>query len=228
MKTRQALRAECQMLILIQCKCLLFTLLRTCVFCSFNRVNKSMTHTDMKPIKPWGHVEFRKLHLSRTEVTRRKQSLPQTFTPRGAAVLHTRLFTLFQGCAQALLLSSPPHPPLRHSLPREHPHTHTHAHTSLTIHSLVMGNPLTYRQWSVPEANPIPSKPRHVCLFKTPQRQHATAVFFFNLYDFFFFFALHTLSHANNKNHEMCQKISWLESQLSSSWNFLYICGIRS
>lgn len=165
------------MLILIQCKCLHFTLLRTCVFCSFNRVNKSMTHTDMKPIKPWGHVEFRKLHLSRTEVTRRKQSLPQTFTPRGAAVQHTRLFTLFQGCAaQALLLSSPPLPPTQtFTFPRAS--THTHAHTSLTIHSLVMGNPLTYTQWSVPEANPIPSKPRHECLFKTPQRQHTTAVF---------------------------------------------------
>lgn len=123
----------------------------------------------MKPTKPWGLVEFAKLHVSITEATQSKPPLPQTFTPWGA-VLHTRLFThtprLCTGSA---------------SLPISHPHsaiysitsTYILAHTSLSVHGLDQANPLTYRHCSVLVANPMPSKCRHLwswCSTQTPQR----------------------------------------------------------
>ena len=72
------------------------------------------------------------------------------------------------------------------SLPISHPHwdvhsltsTHILAHTSLSIHSLVLGNPLTYRHCCVLGANPIPSKCRHLwswLVAQTPQRWYNTA-----------------------------------------------------
>lgn len=75
------------------------------------------TNLWLTSIKPWGHVEFRKLHVNIAEATRSKLPLPQTFTPWGA-VLHTRLFTHFKTVYR---LSLSPH--------LLHTHTHTQIFT---------------------------------------------------------------------------------------------------
>lgn len=108
-------------------KCLHFTL--SCTYSIFkylslNQVNKSGTDPYMKPIKPRGHVEFRKLHMSITEGTRSEPPLPETFTPSGA-MQQTRLFTCSE-MVYRLSLSSHLSPTLRRSLSQKHPYTCPH------------------------------------------------------------------------------------------------------
>lgn len=92
------------------------------------------------------------------------------------------------------------------SLPISHPHsdfhpltsTHTLAHTSLSIRSLDQGNPLTYKQRCVLEANSVLSKCRHLwswCVAQAPQRWYNKA---FSSFVFTIFAQLLALLHADN------------------------------
>lgn len=110
---------------------------------SENQAKKSVTDPDMKPIKPQGHVRFRKAYASKLHGV--KPPLPQTLAASGA-VVHTRLFTHNENVYSDSLHDS-------HSHSDTSPHIL--AHISLSI--LDLGNPLTYRMGCVLQANPISS-----------------------------------------------------------------------